>query len=173
LRDHLGRELVVYNNGQIEALNLHGAGLAGCAKPNGSSLEKFYYVKDHLGSIRQTLDDNGDVKYAVNYWPYGDIIQEYSDEDSRYKFTERERDTETNYNYSSARYYSSVLGVWGSVDPLAGKYPGWSPYNYTLDNPLRFSDPNGKWPEEIHNKLIRKTFGSIFGEKQLRIKLED
>lgn len=33
---------------------------------------------------------------------------------------------------------------WLSVDPLADRYPGWSPYNYTINNPLRYVDPNGK-----------------------------
>jgi RHS repeat-associated protein len=32
---------------------------------------------------------------------------------------------------------------WLSVDPAASKYPGWSPYNYVTNNPLRNIDPNG------------------------------
>jgi hypothetical protein len=43
----------------------------------------------------------------------------------------------------SARYYDSELGRWLSVDPLADKYPGWSPYNYCLNNPLIITDPSG------------------------------
>jgi RHS repeat-associated protein len=63
--------------------------------------------------------------------------------DSRYKFTEKERDLGTNYDYFGARYYDSELGRWQSVDPLADKYPGWSPYNYCLNNPLVLVDPEG------------------------------
>jgi len=67
-----------------------------------------------------------------------------STEDEKYKFTEKERDIETDYDYFGARYYNSKLGLWNSVDPLADKYPGWSPYNYTLNNPINNFDPDGK-----------------------------
>ncbi len=41
------------------------------------------------------------------------------------------------------RYFNSVIGRWTTPDPMQQKYPGWSPYNYAFDNPVRFIDPNG------------------------------
>lgn len=53
-------------------------------------------------------------------------------------------DDETGYYYYGARYYNPKLSVWLSVDPLAEKFPGWSSYNFTMNNPLRFIDPDGR-----------------------------
>ncbi|GEM_PF-7130403 len=42
-----------------------------------------------------------------------------------------------------ARYYDSDIGRWTSVDPLADKRQGLSPYIYVQNNPLNKFDPNG------------------------------
>ena len=60
-------------------------------------------------------------------------------------FIGKERDSETGYSYFGARYYDSDLMTgWLSVDPLADKYPGLSPYAYCANNPIRLVDPNGE-----------------------------
>ncbi|MBL7978962.1 MAG: hypothetical protein JNN12_11540 [Bacteroidetes Order II. Incertae sedis bacterium] len=38
------------------------------------------------------------------------------------------------------------MGRWLSVDPMAEKYPAWSPYNYVMNNPCNKFDPDGKEP---------------------------
>ena len=63
-----------------------------------------------------------------------------------FAFSAKERDAETGLSYFGARYYSSDLSIWLSVDPMAAKYPSLSSYVYCADNSIKLIDPNGESP---------------------------
>jgi hypothetical protein len=49
---------------------------------------------------------------------------------------------------------------WLSVDPKADKYPSWSPYNYALNNPLKYIDPHGDTVWVYAQRLGSETFSN-------------
>ena len=70
-----------------------------------------------------------------------------------YTFSAKEKDSETNLSYFGARYYTSDLSIWLSVDPMAAKYPSLSPYVYCANNPIKLVDPNGEEMEIVADNL--------------------
>ena len=70
---------------------------------------------------------------------------------------------ESGFSYFGARYYDSDLMTgWLSVDPMADKYPGHSPYQYCRWNPMKLVDPNGK-KDKPFRFLIDKYVSIISG----------
>jgi uncharacterized protein RhaS with RHS repeats len=75
--------------------------------------ERFYYIKDHLGSIRVTINQTGEVVGAQDYYPFGEVLRGLEPpvgSNEKYKFTEKEsasvylttadkRDKETTCDY--------------------------------------------------------------------------
>jgi len=91
----------------------------------------------------------GEIVEVNNYYPFG-LLHNYTattQNDYQYKYNGKELQETGMYDYG-ARMYMPDLGRWGVVDPLAEKYRRWSPYNYTVNNPIRFTDPDGRAVKE-------------------------
>src|SRR5699024_5362878 len=86
----------------------------------------------------------------MEYFPFGEtLVEEHKNSNnSPYKFNAKELDDETGNYYYGARYLNPKFSIWLSVAPLAEKYPGWSPYNYTLLCPVKLIDADGRSVEE-------------------------
>jgi RHS repeat-associated protein len=117
--------------------------------------DRYYYVKDHLGSVRLTLGEDGGIVSWNDYDPWGLALAGRSgvvgSADARYQFTSQERDNETGYDYFGARYYDARVGRFFTQDRFKEKYPGLSPYQYAVNNPVLFIDVNGDSTFVINN----------------------
>jgi len=111
---------------------------------------RYFYHPDHLGSSSFITDATGYAVQHLQYLPFGETFVDQTPAtnpyDSRYTFSAKEKDDETQYSYFGARYYDSDLSVWLSVDPMADKYPNLSPYAYCANNPVMLVDPDGRAP---------------------------
>ncbi|MGG8495190.1 SpvB/TcaC N-terminal domain-containing protein [Tenacibaculum sp. TC6] len=117
---------------------------------NGINKEAFvyYYHPDHVGSSSYITDANGEVTQHIEYFAFGEtFLEEHSNtERTPYLFNGKELDEETGLYYYGNRYYDPHTSVWQSVDPLAEKFPNRSPYSYSFQNPVKYTDPNGELP---------------------------
>jgi RHS repeat-associated protein len=104
----------------------------------------YYYLKDHQGNNRVVVNGSGTVTETNHYYPFGGTFA--SGTVQPYKYNGKELDTKAGLNWYDygARHYDAVLGRFLTVDPLAEKYYGASPFAYCNNNPIRFIDPNGK-----------------------------
>lgn len=50
---------------------------------------------------------------------------------------------------SEATLRPELTSRWLSPDPLAEEFPEWSPYTFTFNNPVRYTDPTGLAPEDM------------------------
>ena len=116
-------------------------------KPN-DDYEKmqFYYHPDHLGSSSYITNLDGEVSQHIEYVPFGEVFIEERNNtwNTPYLFNAKELDEETGLYYYGARYMDPKISMWLGVDPLMEKYPSVTGYCYTMDNPIRFIDPDGR-----------------------------
>jgi RHS repeat-associated protein len=97
---------------------------------------------------------NADVLSYSDYYPFGQLMpnRHGSSESYRYGFQGQEKDDELKGEGNSLNYTFRIhdprIGRFLSIDPLAGKMPEFSPYSFVFNNPMRFTDPDGREPKD-------------------------
>jgi RHS repeat-associated protein len=125
-------------------------------QPNAGNRK--YYHADLLGTTRAVVEGTGVVE-SYDPEPWGLLMPGRTlGSGTKEIFTGKERDVESGLDYFGARLYMPALGRWGSVDPMAGKYPQWSAYSYTLDNPVSSIDPTGRDTEVLNGAEAQEFF---------------
>ncbi|MBD3420731.1 MAG: hypothetical protein GF398_11490 [Chitinivibrionales bacterium] len=166
------------NGAVFEYQNLDGEGKV-YDLPTGG-VKANYYIKDHLGSTREVIDEEGILIASTRYDAYGaheQLLDAIGQErDAREKFTTKELDTEgedlqngvdgIQLYYFGARFYDPVIGDFRSPDIMEQFF---NSYQYTSRNPITHFDVGGLFDPFMHalsgNARIDRGKGDPLGTK--------
>jgi len=121
-----------------------------------------FYFSDHLGTADVITNSLGSVSEESDYYPYGGEIVVSGSTVNHYKFTGKERDSESGLDNFGKRYDSSSLGRFMTTDPVVitterlMNPQQLNLYAYVANNPLRFIDPTGEILQCVGNADSQK-----------------
>ncbi len=105
---------------------------------------QYWYLTDYQGSVRDVLDNSGNVKDAINYDGFGNIISETNSAyRGSYAWTGQIFDTATYLQDNRARWYDPSTARWMSQDPLGFDAGDSNLYRYAANAPTIATDPSG------------------------------
>lgn len=134
----------ILKDGKLDAF-LFAGGIATIANNQATF---HFYIKDHLGSNRIVVSEDGTIKQKLYYYPFGGLYGDVcvNPEFQRYKYNGKEYDHQHGLDLLDygARMYNPVIGGWHSIDPSAEKYYHLSPYCYCGNNPINAIDLDGR-----------------------------
>jgi len=105
----------------------------------------------------QVITTKGPLLETNNYYPHGLMMNAISDKavkinysENKYKYNGQEMQHQEftdgtgleEYDFGS-RYYDQQIARWQVLDSKSEAYPDMTPFNYTLNNPLKYVDPTG------------------------------
>jgi RHS repeat-associated protein len=104
-------------------------------------------LTDHLGSVRDVVDNSGTVQNHIVYDAFGGVTNQTNDSVVfRYGYTARELDAESGLQYNRARYLDSFTGKFISEDPISFQGGDSNLYRYVFNSPTNFIDSSGNAP---------------------------
>ena len=128
------------------------------------SLHPYVYIKDHLGSVRLTVDaiasntGTGNARQNMEYLPSGYVFRSDNYAEQPYMFCGKELVKMHGINLydSNARFQHKDLPRFTSMDPLAEWDFATSPYAYCQNDFVNLVDPWGLFPtwEEAHQASL-------------------
>jgi RHS repeat-associated protein len=108
------------------------------------ALTAYWYLTDRQGSVRDVLDSSANVKDAISYDGWGNIVSETNSAyRGEYGWTGRLFDAETDLQYNRARWYDPATGRWMSQDPLGFDAGDSNLYRYVRNQFSSANDPAG------------------------------
>jgi RHS repeat-associated protein len=120
------------------------------ARRDGTGNTVHYYFADHLGSTAVITGALGSIQKNSLYYPFGgEIALTAPSFANNYKFTGKERDSESGLDNFGARYYGSSFGRFMQADPITVTAARQvdpqqlNLYAYVRNNPLKLVDPTG------------------------------
>jgi len=119
-----------------------------------------YYLEDHLMDNLVVLTTTGALVNREEFYPFGETsFGGYGKK--RYRYSGKEKDSESGLYYYGARYYAPWLCRFISVDPLKDDYPYLTPYNYAGNKPITHKDIDGlqsTGDKPVNKEGIQTTF---------------
>jgi RHS repeat-associated protein len=112
--------------------------------------DRYFYLHDRLGSVRQLIDTSGNVKNLYTYKPFGELYPAPDFEETienPFKFTGQFYDSEIDQYYLRARQYDPHIARFTARDPIFGDFEEpltMHVYLYCLNNPVDYVDPSGE-----------------------------
>ncbi|MEW6364474.1 MAG: RHS repeat-associated core domain-containing protein, partial [Acidobacteriota bacterium] len=110
-----------------------------------------FYTPDQINTTRMITDQAGKIVYSAGFGPYGNEQITWVDKCSpALKFSGKERDRDTTFDYFGARHYASSQRRWISPDPVKAQSEAihdpqsWNLYAYCRNNPVTLLDPDGR-----------------------------
>ncbi|MHC4076433.1 MAG: RHS repeat domain-containing protein [Planctomycetota bacterium] len=124
-----------------------------CQRDGGQSADEYFYVTDRLGSVRQLVDNTGNLVLNYTYSPFGATLESsikdgYESSFNSFMFTGQWWDDEFDQYYLRARMYDPALGRFTTRDPVRGRFNqplSLHRYLYCQNDPINRIDPSGEF----------------------------